>query len=382
VPGGRLVEEESVVVERTCTQAGRRRGRTRAALPLAAAFAVGIVIGTSAGGGTGTTRIPVTPAGLMLPAVPPIAGVTPSPPPGTGTYPVPWDFLASAVQSGHNGPGVAPPGANISPCTPTYGHVDPVVLVHGLGGDQNTNWQTMAPYLADLGYCVYTLTYGNNPSAPPPLDRFGGLGDMVASARALADFVQQVLHETGASAVDIVGHSEGGTMPDYYLKFLGGARYVHRFVAVSGALHGTKIADPLTTLEQVATAFGFSSQLAAGFAAYCDACSQFAPASAYMAELDRPTTATCPYDGADVTGVDYTSLATRFDELVHPPTSGFLDPRCGNTHDILVQDQCPTDVADHVDIVSDPVAVEDVANALDPAHATPVRCAVVPPVVG
>ena len=46
---------------------------------------------------------------------------------------------------------------------------------------------------------------------------------MQESAGELAAFVDEVLAATGAAKVDIVGHSEGSLMPNYYVKFLGGA---------------------------------------------------------------------------------------------------------------------------------------------------------------
>ena len=98
-------------------------------------------------------------------------------------YPVVWSFLPTAALSAlQNGPGVAPPGSNV-PCRPSAAHPDPVVLVHGFAGNQNDNWQTMAPFLADNGYCVFSLTYGNMASLPRPFDEIGGLADM-ATTRA------------------------------------------------------------------------------------------------------------------------------------------------------------------------------------------------------
>jgi len=339
------------------------RRRSRAATILAVALGVGALIGAG-----------------------PRSALGAAPGAGGAPYPVPWDFLTSAAAAAAQyGPGVAPPGSDLA-CTPSARHPDPVVLVHGLAGDQNDNWQTMSPYLADLGYCVFSLTYGNDASYPAPFDRFGGLGDMTASAGVLAEFVQDVLADTGASKVDIVGHSEGGTVPDYYIKFLGGYRYVDHFVAISGVLHGTTIADP-AGLQEEAAAYGFSPEVAATFAPLCTSCLEFSPSSAFTTALDEPATGgdgatVCADDGADVLGVTYTSLATDDDELVHPATSDFLDPRCANTTNLLVQDQCATDMADHLSMAADPVVAQDVANALDPEHAASVRCSVVLPAVG
>ena len=67
----------------------------------------------------------------------------------------------------------------------------------------------------DAGYCVFALNYG---------DVFG-IAPMEDSAGQLATFVDGVLAATGAAKVDIVGHSEGGLMPRWYLRFLGGVHY-------------------------------------------------------------------------------------------------------------------------------------------------------------
>jgi triacylglycerol lipase len=71
---------------------------------------------------------------------------------------------------------------------------------------------------------------------------------------------------------------------------------------------------------------------------------------------------------------------TRYDELVVPYTSGILD-RPG-VKNIVVQDQCGIDFAEHAALAFDPVAAQDVLNALDPANARPPRCTLVLPFVG
>lgn len=308
-------------------------------------------------------------------------------------YPVVWSFLTTALIAGaENGPDVAPPGSNV-PCTPSADHPDPVILVHGLGANQNDNWQTLSPFLADEGYCVFSLTYGNNESLQRPFNEIGGLSDMALSAQKLAAFVDFVEAATHAHKVDIVGHSEGGTMPDYYLKFLGGSQKVAKFVMLSGVLHGTTFWG-LSDLYDLGAAYGYGPQATQLFS-FCASCTEFLVGSSFMKTLDAPNAhatpeeaATCPYDGAAVDGVDYTSIATEYDELVQPYNSDFIDPRCATAGDgisvdnITVQEQCPTDLADHLSIVADKTAARDILNALDPAQAQPVHCTLTLPAFG
>ena len=140
-------------------------------------------------------------------------------------YPVPYTFAANIAAAALQ-PGTAPPGSNDWSCRPTAAHPNPVVLVHGLFADMTDNWQTMSPLLANNGYCVFAFTYGTTPGASFPLDQIGGLGPMEQSVVQLSAFVDQVLGATGARQVDIVGHSEGATMSDYYIEYLGGAAKV------------------------------------------------------------------------------------------------------------------------------------------------------------
>ena len=134
-------------------------------------------------------------------------------------------------------------GINDFSCRPSAAHPRPVVLVHGTFGNAWDNWLVGAPYIAARGFCVFELDYGQVSGVP----LIHGLTPVAQSAQQLADYVDQVLAATGASQVDIVGHSQGGMMPRYYLKFLGGAAKVHTLVGIAPSNHGTTL-DGIATL--------------------------------------------------------------------------------------------------------------------------------------
>jgi pimeloyl-ACP methyl ester carboxylesterase len=291
--------------------------------------------------------------------------------PGAGaasTYPVVYNITAArGVLADPNGP---PPGANDFGCKPSAAHPNPVVLVHGLGATMGENWATYAPLLANNGYCVFALTYGFNPN-----EQFvGGLQPMEQSSAELADFVQRVLAATGAQKVDLVGHSEGTVMPQYYLKFRGGAQYVDKYVAITPLYKGTTLLG-IGNLEITFEKYfpQYAAAFAAGFGNFCGSCLEFLRGSAFLTHLYA--------DGVyAVPGVTYTTIVTRYDELVTPYTSGLLT--APNATNIIVQKQCALDLGEHVAMAFDPTVGQDILNALDPAHKQPVPCRLVLPVVG
>jgi triacylglycerol esterase/lipase EstA (alpha/beta hydrolase family) len=277
---------------------------------------------------------------------------------------------ADAYAAAHvNGP---PPGANDWSCRPSAVHPDPVVLVHGTIENMAYNWFTLSPLLRNAGYCVFALNYGQAPGhvvglpgALPP----GGTGDIPTSAGELASFVDRVLAATGAAKVDIVGHSQGGMMPRYYLRFLGGAPKVNDLVGLSPSNHGTTV-DGLVSLLDAAGAPALGQ---AGIGAVCGvACEQQLVGSPFIESLNA--------GGDTVPGVTYTVIETRNDEVVTPYTSAFLSgPDVTN---IDLQQQCGLDQSEHLATAFDHIALRDVLNALDPAQAQPPRCGLVLPVLG
>jgi triacylglycerol lipase len=279
-------------------------------------------------------------------------------------YPVSYNFLSSAVLAGAQLDADAP-GSNIWDCKPTSQHPRPVVLVHGTAGNKNTNWQTYAPLLANNGYCVFALTYGVTAGTPKGLDQLGGLDKIETSAQQLKEFVARVRQATGASQVDILGHSQGTLMPNYYAKFLGGAPYIHSYVSLAPLWHGTSTGSA-GQMNQSMNIYAPSADQTPG----CAACSEMGSDSAFMQKMRS--------GGVAVKGITYTNIVTRYDELVSPYTSG-IEP---GMHNITVQDGCATDYTEHFEIAADPVAAGYVLNALDPAHPRPVPCKVVLPFEG
>ncbi|HEX6469326.1 MAG TPA: alpha/beta fold hydrolase [Streptosporangiaceae bacterium] len=248
-------------------------------------------------------------------------------------------------------PGV--PGANNWSCKPGAAHPRPVVLVHGTFANGSDNWLAAAPALAGHGYCVFALTYGAVRGVPV----LAAIAPVADSAAQLATFVDGVLAATGAAQADLVGHSQGGMMPRYYLRFLGGASKVHTLVGLAPSNHGTTL-DGLGTL---AAAFPGALDL---LHSTCAACADQIVGSALLRKLNA--------GGDTVSGVRYTVIATRYDEVVTPYTGQFLSG--GDVHNVTLQNLCALDIAEHVAIAADPVALHEVLNALDPAHATTTTC--------
>jgi triacylglycerol lipase len=281
---------------------------------------------------------------------------------GSEKLPVTYNFLVGAVAAGYPF-NADPPGANDWSCEPSRRHPRPVVLVHGTAGNKNTNWRTYAPLLKNNGYCVFALTYGVAPGTLTGVDQLGGFTNMKGSAQTLERFVRRVLRSTGARKVDLVGHSQGTIMPAYYVKFLGGAGMVRNYVSLAPLWHGTALASPLA---QLAPVFGFAEH----DVPVCAACGQMGTGSAFVRRLRA--------GGVAVDGVRYTNIMTRYDQLVVPYTSG----RQRGMRNVVVQDLCATDYAEHFEIASDPVATVVVLNTLDPGRRQKVPCPVVLPYVG
>jgi len=272
---------------------------------------------------------------------------------------VSYNPLGGVVQA-LTAPDSAPPGANDWSCKPSSVHPDPVVLVPGTFADMADNFNSISPLLYDYGYCVFALNYGGTPGSP-----IQSVGEISASAAQLAAFVSHVLAATGAAKVDLVGHSQGGMMPRYYLKFLGGASKVSRFVALAPSNHGTTL-DGLVTLVNDFDALGLVNSLVAPG---CEACVEQEAGSAFLANLNA--------GGDTVPGVSYTVIETKYDEVVTPYRSAFLTG--SNVTNITLQNQCPLDLTDHIGIAFDPVALTDMLNALNPGHPIPVPCLLVLP---
>ncbi|WP_327269969.1 lipase family protein [Streptomyces sp. NBC_01218] len=261
---------------------------------------------------------------------------------------------ASAAPSA-GGAAAATSGWNDYSCKPSAAHPRPVVLVHGTFGNSVDNWIVLAPYLVARGYCVFSLDYGQLPGVPV----FNGLGPIDRSAAQLSTFVDKVLAATGKAKADLVGHSQGGMMPNYYLKFLGGAAKVNALVALAPDNHGTTLLGLTNLLPYFP---GAASLLTAATPGLAD---QVA-GSPFVTKLNSvPDT---------VAGVHYTVISTRYDEVVTPYRTQYLSG--ANVRNVLLQDLCAVDVSEHVAIGTvDRIAFHEVANALDPVHATPTNCA-------
>jgi len=242
-------------------------------------------------------------------------------------------------------------------CPATFSHPghEPVLLVHGTftAGHEQYSWNYEL-LLAERGFDACVVTYPER-----------GLGDMQVSAEYIAYAVSEI-HRRSGQLVDMVGHSQGGSMPRWALKWWPSVRAaVDDFVMLAAPNHGTSLSEGADQSPVPLSPAMF----------------QFDPSSQFVTTLNA---------GDETPGdVSYSSIySTFYDELVQPdrpvPTAGLDWGReDAGTRNLAVQEVCPGRFVDHISIGTvDRLTQELVLDALthpgpvDPSRVRPgVLCA-------
>ncbi|KAG0042503.1 hypothetical protein BGZ83_000387 [Gryganskiella cystojenkinii] len=245
-------------------------------------------------------------------------------------------------------------GLNNYNCKLTPAHPRPVILVHAtlLTAD---SWSTFAPVLINKGYCVFALTYGQYKGSS-----FGGLDYIETSAQELASFANNILTKMQVKQVDLVGHSQGGILGRYWMKYLDGAGKVYRMVGVSPITHGTT----LDGIANIAKAFNIFYPSQPAFDSVAPSFYQMVDTSDFIAKLNA---------GGDIApGVIHSNIATTFDEVVTPYNTCFQND--ANVTNVLLQDLCLLSLNEHLTMINSDVVLQFVLNQLDPSTAKTANC--------
>jgi len=281
-----------------------------------------------------------------------------------------YSFLAGAEFALRN-PGADLPGVNDWDAGPNERRPVPVILLHGTAGSASTNWITLAPMLRSAGFSVFAPTYGAIEGAEFPLSAFGGLQKLRnVSVPQVATFVDLVLEVTGAEQVDLVGHSQGCVVAGAVAKHERPGK-VRKVVSLASPWHGvgSKRVEWLVTATHIRPLIGTVSKVGEDLVRGSD----------FLRWLWDP-------DGTPYAeGIEYTNIATRFDEFVIPHTTSLVAPPNDESYsvrNIVLQHGCMLDFVDHAALPSDPRAVDFVMRALDPDSKKRIRCLPVAPVHG
>lgn len=218
----------------------------------------------------------------------------------------------------------------------------PVLLIPGTTLDpQEFSWNYARAFAADgRPFCTVALP-GH------------GMGDIPTAAEYVVHAIR-TMSERANDPVDVVGHSQGGMITRWALKFWPDTRPdVDDVIGLAPSNHGTLVAGPICApgcapaIKQQATDARFIEALNEG--------------------------------GETYDAVDYTVAYTELDEVVFPnlpqppvlpdaapPPSSPLRDGGDNVANVALQSICPGHPADHITTgTSDPVAYDLVIDALD-----------------
>src|ERR1700744_2442147 len=241
------------------------------------------------------------------------------------------------------GPALSVPAAKLAASLSCVGTLRgashaPVLLVPGTSlnpaTDYGYGWE---PALRKLGwpYCALTL----------PGNAMGGI--QVAGEDVV--YAIRTMHAAYGGRIDIVGHSQGGTVPRWALRFWPDTRaMVDDLVGLSPSNHGTLDAIP--------------------------ACAQSCAPAFWQQRSDAAFIAALNSAQETFPGISYTDIYTNTDEVVvpnfGPAASSSLAGGGGAITNVAIQTVCPGDLTEHLGIgIYDNTAYQLALDALP--HAGP-----------
>lgn len=122
----------------------------------------------------------------------------------------------------------------------------PILLVHGMGFRDNKHigyWGRIPSALEQMGCNIY---FGNQDSN----------ADIETNGRHLAERIDQIIYETGATRVNIIAHSKGGLDCRYAISSLNMGSKVASLTTISTPHHGSKTMDLLMKFPRFLIKFG------------------------------------------------------------------------------------------------------------------------------
>ena len=145
-------------------------------------------------------------------------------------------------------------------------HPYPLVFIHGTT-DNSFRWLKAATYFSAKGYSVWAFNYGKPESGRPVVPGVFAVNDIDESALEIAQTIDYILEVTGASKVDLVGHSQGGLHIKKYIAEHGGQDTVRRAVGIAATYHGTTMTGMSSILQNLVDRNPEFADLVAGKAA-------------------------------------------------------------------------------------------------------------------
>ncbi len=188
---------------------------------------------------------------------------------------------------------------------PTIDRPYPVILIHGTISSKNV-WQNLVLRLREDDFVVFSPDYGVH-----------GTQDIPTSAQDIGAYIEQVLAATGAEAVDIVGHSQGGLLARYWINELGGEDYVHHLITLGTPHQGTTLLGMLGSMLTT----DMSQRVAAA------TIRRVFGAAGMQQVIGSPLLETLAASPETRNHIRYTCYATRNDATVVPHENAFLGDR-------------------------------------------------------
>lgn len=172
----------------------------------------------------------------------------------------------------------------------------PVLLIHGFMGTRGALFLLEQRLRAD-GFLVFSINLGTF-----------NVQDIRKSAFGIHLAVEKIMQATGGrvSKIDIVGHSMGGLIASYYIKFMGGDEHVRKLVTLGTPYRGT-----WASLAGIAC-----------FGTFAPSTWQMLPSSSFLRQL-----CALPMPAS----VEWTSIIARYDALC-PPHTAKVNP--GNNYEL------------------------------------------------